>query len=603
MRLPNWLNERLPISKAAAQQQVNAAREDMRGPDVPKGEQQVTIYSADYRPGGFDFPVLRALSKQCEPVRLCLNTVKRLIYRLDWNIESANEDAPNEKEVTAGEEWFSTQGGIGSPGVRLREFVDQVVEDVLVVGAVALYKRPTQGRAVGLGGPLASVEVLDAAKIIPLRDKNGWIPQPPEAAYKQKLNDGRETPFTTDELRYAIWQARTYTSYGQSAVEDCMMAISQTMAADLYNLAWFTEGDTFKGAWYYTSTPGEAPSPQETAAFKQWFEQQKKKGKGKINPLLVTPPPGWKYDAFRNRTEADYIATQRFLLQRIAPFFGLTPSALGMESDTYKASQEAQTELSIRGAQEPLVMFLNELFTDILQTDLGLTSVKFEYALDITDQERQSRVARALGTQFATANDVQDMLGLPKFKGGYADDLFTVTAGGEVIVLASRDAARAELIGHIDTPEEKAAKEQAAAEAKQKQLEALQAGQAGQQAGSPPAAPGSPQTGGGAQKPATPLPQDNAAQKADLRRWRDKATKALKAGKSATVPFLSDVIPGDLQAVIAKQLEDGAAPTEVFAPYLQRPADTGAEWAEYLGRGLDGLIGTLEAEGHAVQQA
>lgn len=582
------------VGKAAAQERVNKAREDMRSDDTGSGPARsnklLDVHDSDSRPGGLPYSVLRSYADICEPARLCINRIKSMMRELEWDIVPVDEDNENDAEIAESKEWFSQAGGVGRPGVMFAEFQDEILEDLLICGCFALYKRPSRGQAAGIAGSkLASIEAIDAATIIPKRTADGWIPEPPAAAYVQKLRStGAEKPFTRDEISYYIWGSRTYSSYGRSFIEDCIMALMQWQAADVYNLLWFTEGDSVLGYWQFAGGGENSVTPQERKDFTAWLEKSKKKAQAKGRSVTdMVPPAGWSYHPFRPRSESDYIATQKFLMQRIAPFFGLTPSALGQESDTYKASQEAQNELAVRRSTKPLALYLNAAFTELLQGPLGLTTVQFQYDLEITDREQNARIARSLGTQFTTINDVQEIMGQPKFQGGYADDVFTVTAGGEVLVLASRDEKRAALVGYIETPEEKAAKEAAAAEAKTKQLEALQAGQA---QNAPTAAPPGKQP---------PIPDEGKAAKAtteaardDLRRWRDKANKARRAGQAVNVPFDSCAIPSDAQEDIHKALADGGHPTQVFSPYLRG----GAEWREYLGRGLDGMIGELEQE-------
>lgn len=591
LTVESLLNRLGVVSKASAQERVNKAREEAHeataGP--ARSNKPLDVYDPDSRPGGLPYSVLRSYANICEPARLCVNRIKSMMRELEWDIVPVDEDKANDQEIAEGREWFSQAGGVGRPGVMFSEFQDEILEDLLICACIALFKRPSRGSAAGLeGSKLASIEAIDAATIIPKRTADGWIPDPPETAYVQKLrSSGVEKPFTRDELSYYIWGSRTYSSYGRSFVEDCMMSLMQWQAADIYNLLWFTEGDSVLGYWQFAGGDEKSVTAEERRIFTAWLEKMKRKAQVKGKQLTdMVPPAGWSYHPFRPRSESEYIATQKFLMQRIAPFFGLTPAALGQESDTYKASQEAQNELAVRRSTKPLALYLNAIFTELLQGPLGLKTVKFQYDLEITDREQNARIAQSLGTQFATINDVQTIMGLPKFTGGYADDVFTVTGAGDVVVLASRDEARAALIGHIETPEEKAAKEQAAQEAKQQQLEAMRAGQGQapgqeQKSGQPPPIPDEKQT---AAKAATEAARD------DLRRWRDKANRARRAGQSVAVPFDSCAIPADMQDSIRKALGDGGHPTQVFSPYLRG----GAEWREYLGRGLDGMIGELE---------
>jgi len=222
MTLDPILNRLGVVTKASAQERVNKAREDMRGDaDGPaRSNKLLDVHDSDSRPGGLPYSVLRSYADICEPARLCINRIKSMMRELEWDIVPVDEDKANDAELAEGKEWFSQAGGVGRPGVLFSEFQDEVIEDLLVCGCLALYLRPTQGRAAGLAGStLASVEAIDAATIIPKRTADGWIPDPPATAYVQKLRStGAEKPFTRDELSYYIWGSRTYSSYGRSFI-------------------------------------------------------------------------------------------------------------------------------------------------------------------------------------------------------------------------------------------------------------------------------------------------------------------------------------------------------------------------------------------------
>lgn len=596
-KLSSWL----PTTRGAMQAAVNKAREDMRGDNVQprRSEKPVDVYDADYRPDGLSYSVLRGFGNQCEPVRLCINRLKTSLSRLDYDILPVDEDAPNDAEIKQGEQWFSEEGGFGRPGTRIREALEELTEDLLVCGCIATYYRPTRAAKAGVSGPrIASIEPIDAATIIPKRDANGWVPQPPVTAYVQKLRtDGTRTiPFTTDELGYWVWGSRTYSSYGQSFVECCFSSVLQYQAADIYNLVWYTEGDNVLGYWHYTGS-GEV-TPQEVQTFREWLRKQKnisaQRGRSAAD---MTPPAGWKYESFRPRSEAEYIETQKFLMQRIAPFFGLTPTALGQDADAYKSSQKAIMEQSVREAVTPLATFFDDVFTAILQGPLGLKSVRFQFKTDTIDQAQVAAVLDQAGNLFITPNEGREMLGLPVVSGGYADDMFFIPAAGEPVLIASTDKARAALI------DERLRQQQEQDEQRAADDDAANAGGVGADGTTGGGGTGTGDAAGQSgqqQRRDQASPQQAKPQKsavvADLRRWRDKARKAVRRGESAAVRFESDVIPADMARDISASLAVGADVGNVFAAKMGELDEPVATWADRLGAGLDGLIETLETQ-------
>lgn len=554
------------VTKATSSEQVNAARDEMVGP-WRSNQPLWKPWDADMRPGRLPYSMLRQYADSCEPLRLCIDRVKTMIHNLAWDILPVDEEKPNEEQVAAAKAWFSYAGGIGRPGTMIEEFVDELVEDLFVCGCVALYPRPSKGRAAGLGGSHASVEPIDAATIIPLRDGKGWVPAPPEPAFRQVLRTGSFLKFTSEELIYRVWGARTTTAWGQSFVEASMMSVLQFQAADIYNLVWFTSGDSVLGYWKWTGL-GEV-TREELASFRVWLDKEQRRAQSKGKPLAdLTPPPGWEYVPFRPRSEADYIATQKFLFSRIAPHFGLTPTALGLDAEAYKASQASIQEQAVTVGSSPIAKFLAAIFTVILQNVLGFDQVTFAFDTDIVDLIRIANAMKVAGTERVSLNESREKLGLPRMKGGYADDLFTVTATGQVLVLASNDPER-QVVAVTPEPTPPTAG-----------TEPAQGAAASTERGMPPAETATGKTAN----------LDEAA-RADLSRWRTKVRRAQKDGKAPSgVRFISDSIPAVLQGEIRKSLTDGGDLEEVFGPHLQRRN----VWAEDLERGLDGLTVQLE---------
>jgi len=521
---------------------------------------QYQQYDPNIRGGGVPFTALRSFAQACDPVKLCINRVRTMLLSVDWAVNPVDPENPNEAQLASARAWCSEDGGLGRPGTTFDEFMGEMVEDLLVCGAVALYKRPTVATARGMSTNLTSIEPVDAATIIPKRDSKGWIPEPPAVAFEQVLRTGGKTSFTANQFIYRTWLPRTYASYGQSLVENVMMAVLQFQAADLYNLLWFTEGDNVQGVWKYTPAVagGEAVSDQEIATFRKWLDTQHLKAARKGKPLNLTPPAGWTYIPFRLRSEADYIATQRFLVQRIAPHFGLTPSSLGLESDTYKASQEAQLEASLRQALKPLTRFFERILTEILQADLGLTEVQFKFDTEVTDKEQVAGIVATAGSRYVTVNEGREWLGLPKVAGPLADDLYEMTAGGPVL-LASTEADRADKLGVTTNAEN-------GNDAVSNENDAAGAG-------------------------VTVGKKLDQAARADIRRWREKVAKAVKQGRQpGQVAFVSDHIPGAVSDEIAKGLQAGDY-RAAFAPWL-----SGNDRPAQLVQSLSSLVQALETE-------
>jgi hypothetical protein len=84
------------------------------------------------------------------------------------------------------------------------------------------------------------------------------------------------------------------------------------------------------------------------------------------------------------------------------------------------------------------------------------------------------------------------------------------------------------------------------------------------------------------QEPVEETQYDETEMQAEMRRWRKKATKALKAGKSALVEFVSDIIPDDARQYIERRLIDAKNENEIKAAFVlcdPLPAEIGQDIA------------------------
>ena len=581
MRLADKLLQPLGlVTKATAQGLVNAAHEESVVARTNRPIYQP--YDANYRIGKLPYTVLRSWAELCEPARLCINRVKTMMHTVGWDIVPEDEDAEVEDQVAMGKEWFSRQGGIGRPGTTIDEFLDELVEDLLVCGAVSMYQRPSVGRKAGLGGKIVSIEAIDAATIIPKRDTKGWIPEPPDVAYEQVLMNGQRTGFTVDELLYQIWSAKTHSPYGTSFVESCMMSILQFQAVDIYNLVWYTEGDMVLGYWKFTGS--RDTSPQEVSAFKAWLRSQEHRAQAKGKSMAdLIPPAGWEYQPFRPRSEADYLLTQRFLYQRICPFFGLTPSTLGFESDTFKSSEITQQQMAVTNALRPIASWLSNIFTNLLQGPLELPGVKFLFDTDIVDVLRLAQAFKQMGPATLTANERRALLGKPKMAGGLADEVYEMTMSGPVVIASTDPDKQIELpAGVVLSADDDHAPD---ATSGADDGDAGADGSGGDEAAS---------TG------ATGEVVDKAG-RAELYGWRRKVNKAVSAGKNgATVRFETLAVPDHVAADIRAALAAGVSPEGAFLPYLSRRAES--NWQQ-VAKAQDALLRQIEAMAEAEEIA
>jgi hypothetical protein len=381
------------------------------------------------RGGLLKYSILRGFAENCEPVRLAIQKRKSQLFAMDYTIGPSRESglSPDDvkDQIAYANEFFGTQGGFGGPGRRFRSTLNQIVEDLFACGAFATYRRRN------MGGGMFSIDPVDVGTIKPLLTKEGWIPANGEPAFMQYVGAADPIPMTADELWYETWDPRTNSRWSRGPVDYIFPAAVQFLAVESWNLAWFTDGD---GDFSYWNVPDDW-TPQQIREFNEWVVemtatlQQRQKGAGA--PMI---PGGPKRQPRRPRAEAEYQETAVNLIRRIAAAFDVNATVLGFEGEQYKVSQEGQGEFAERWGNKPLCMLLGEYFTDVLQYDLGLTDLMFEYDLSQEDLESNAKTIQAAGPQRVSANDGRRMLGLEEAEGPLVDCLYEMTPSGPFVI-------------------------------------------------------------------------------------------------------------------------------------------------------------------------
>lgn len=342
--------------------------------------------TARSKPGaGIDFAALRRFSTQYDVARAAINRRKRQLNGLEWSIVNADEDdeTDNTKLIRELKKEFKQIGGYR---VRFRELMDTMVDDLLVLDAVALYKRPN------LGGGLYQLKPVDAATIVLELDEDGGTPMPPETAYKQVIRGKVQAEFTADEMYYEMLNPRTYTPYGLSPLETLVLGVSSALKSELFNLHMLTEGNIPEG---FFGVP-ESWTPDQIKEFQALWDAALA-GDTRATSKLKFVPSGkgaTGYEPAVKPSDMKYKELQEWLMMKTCMLFEIQPQELGFTDTVNKSTGEVQQDIGLNSGLVPLARFFEEIFTDVLQEDMGYENLKFKYTgLDYTDEKRDAEVA------------------------------------------------------------------------------------------------------------------------------------------------------------------------------------------------------------------
>lgn len=494
-----------------------------------------SIYNRKKPDSSVPFDVLRKFSVTHEVSRAAINYRKRQIARLDWDIVTAEDDQTNLDETAAKEvkQFFKQIGGAGN---KYRKFVNRLVEDLLVLDAVALYKQPT------LGGKLYTLLPVDATTIRLRVDDAGGTPLPPEIAYKQVIRGTVVAEYTTDEMIYDMMNPRTNSPYGLAPLESLMIIVSSSLKAGLANLAYLTDGNIPEG---FFGVPKEW-TPQMIKEFQENWDAVMAGDEAATAKLKFTPEGS--YQPAKKMEDMAWNEFNHWLMTVTCALFDVDPNEIGFKPKAGlggKGMAEQASQTSDEKGLEPLAKFIEEIFTDVIQLDLGYENMAFHFTG--LDQDKDAKLEAEvneirLRSGQVTLNELRTTDGLKKYDSPQADQPMIVN--GTPTFLESQD--------EIDR-------------------KAALAEQIASGGGNDPNNPDNPPADDNTDMPPADDTQKMVALVTELRKFRKMAVTRKKAGKSFR-PFESDILPKPVIAEMNARVEKAADVDEVrqaISEYMQ----------------------------------
>lgn len=403
-----WMGPKQPL-KPTAQQAVG------RQWDYDVG------YNTQFAPrpqAGVSFDALIGLASSCDIVRILIEDRKDQIEAIKWQIREKNapkgqskKDDPAIKELEA---IFSRPDRI----YDWKQWLRQVIEELLVTDAVTVYRRRTKGNK-----PYA-FELIDGATISVKVDETGRIPQAPEVAYQQILKGVPAVDYSADELLYYPRNLRVRNVYGYSPVEQMIVTINIAIRRSLHQLQYYTEGNVPDAL---IGTP-----PEWTAEMVQTFQKywdsiylgntgQRRKGvfvPGSAKDIheIVQPPLKDQYD--------EWIARIACFCFKVSP----QPFVAQVNRATAEVAQASSQESGLVATKE----YIKAMMDRFIAEDFQRPDLEFVWnAEEEQDPDVESRVLTTYADKaIITRNEVREKLGLDPSPDPNADRLgFTTGAG------------------------------------------------------------------------------------------------------------------------------------------------------------------------------
>lgn len=473
-------------------------------------------------------------------------------------------------------------------GLKFGQWLSQLLEEVFVLDAAAVYPRLT------FGGGLYSLEILDGSTIKPLLDERGGRPLPPFPAYQQILYgfprgefvaDTQESDdpelgplipgaYPADELLYFRRVNRVWSPYGMSAVEQALDDGALYLARHRWMKGEYSDGTSVDGLYETPETLNW--SPEQLMEYETEFNavfagnQVARRGARFLPPGIKPANQGLSgSDAIAERYKPEY---DLHLIKLLAAHFDTTLPELGFTESKGLGSEgyhEGQQNVQMR-KRRPIIRYVEEIVTGILHDQMGIPEeLCFKFlGLDDEDEPAAADVAsKRQATGVMTLNEMRDEIGRPRYEFPEADMPLLITARGIEVI---EGAATRALAGQFETPEQ-----------------APPPGQPG--APGAPSSPGSPPPGNApsAKPQATPAAGSTPAQKyaevVAYKRW----LKGKSVGRREFAWEHHDA--AEAEAVIHPK---AVAPrTALQWPGWDRDLDVAEVYAARLVRALTGAIG------------
>jgi SPP1 gp7 family putative phage head morphogenesis protein len=332
------------------------------------------------------FEALRSLADNHDITRICIEIRKEQLSGMKWNImpEDSNiivkPGSNDSKQIDMIKKFWKKPDRVHT----FYDWIGMVLEDILTIDALSLYKRKTRG------GQLWALEPIDGTTIKCLIDDTGRIPLPPLAAYQQILygypmggSGVKSLGFTTDDIIYRPKNLRPFTPYGFPPTEMSIVKVNIALRRDTYFLDYYTSGNMPDGGLYEVP---ENWTADQISQYQEMFDGMLSGNSKNRSGSLRFVPKGAYHATKEFKFES---AFDQWLALIVANAFGVNPMHFIKASN--RSVGDTQESIQNDIGLKPLQTYLENLFTDIIQNDLGADGLSFKW-LDQKQEDQKMTI-------------------------------------------------------------------------------------------------------------------------------------------------------------------------------------------------------------------
>lgn len=447
---------------------IDPSRRDSGRPEPRLSEYPVgwNLPGESYR--AIPFQTLKDAARNIDILRRCIEIRKSHITGLDWTWRVSDDYVEAELAKRKGASRADLMAELNdkyakdiqrlnefwkrpwkSNNMSFRSWINMVLEQILVLDALAIYPR------MSYGGDLLDLEVLDGATIKPLRDWRGALPLPPTPAYQQELwgfprgeftatvldtDDGQVVPgaFMSDQLYYYHHFQVPDTPYGYSPVEQALASARLYLNRQGWMLSEYDDG-TMPLTWLVPEANGEQLTLTQRREWEEAVNDELAGNTANRYRIKITPK-GFKPEQTKtidSQFKPDY---DQHLITLMASHLDITMAELGFANSKGLGSQgyhEGEEDVQNRKATRPTCKMLQEIIEDLSRLYLGAPP-ELEFYFENLDSEDEAAMDAVDLTRIQSArltiNEFRDRVGLPRFGFAEADMPMVQTQRGVIFI-------------------------------------------------------------------------------------------------------------------------------------------------------------------------
>lgn len=387
---PAWFGPNLPMAPQAP--------EEVKGRpfDFPVGVNLNYNPKREASESGITFDVLRRISDPAEGgldvLRTAIETRKDQMEGQRWVIRGKDGE-------DGGDRAKALSVALRRPDLvhTYRQWMRQLVEDLLVIDAPTIYLRPM---AEGFKLP----EVVDGATIKILADRNGRRPMPPEPAFQQVIKGLPANNYTLEELLYSPRNLRSHRFYGMSPVEQVVNIINLGLKRQLHLISYYTAGNIPE---QLVATP-EDWNPDQIQMAQQWMDSILA-GNVEARRKLILVPGGMEPKELKAAALTDSL--DEWIARVVCWAFSLSPGAL--VKDQNRATAQVNAGNARVEGLEPLKEWWADLMNEVIVRCWGADDLEFAWAdEEITDPQVKAAVLTSyVQAKILTPDEAREDLG------------------------------------------------------------------------------------------------------------------------------------------------------------------------------------------------